>query len=526
MWWGRFGALGGAVVVVALIIGAGLAVVMSGSAAATSTYTWTPYNLSSEAGGVQVTGVPSTLADPASGQQDVSANTPAGDTIAWTGDGADGTTAIDLTSTDSGPAGGGSPSAVTESENQIPTIFDITAAGALEAYARYSPSWSPFNISENDSSVVLAGSPSAVTAPGAAIYVATDSSGGDLYVWTLSSDGSAWTAGDVTSVTGQSITGGPQAVSDPDGYLSVFADDSTGQLMQFADTSSGWVSSDLSNLYGGQEIAGNPTPVVTGGLEYVFAQAPGGDLIEWSRSSGGTWTSQNLTTLTGGPQIQSDAQPAVVVDPDGGFDVFAESSDEHLIEYSGSGSSWSGTDLTAAGDGPTIESAPAATVSAQTGDVAVYAVSADGDLIEDERTPVPTTTTAPTVTTVTETVLSTPSPTKTKQHLKTVDVSPVMKWVWQRTHSELIYLKLGPLKPSEGFSIACHGLFKAHPRTGCPYLKLAAKGRDATAKLVKRLAKTFYTVGDVLTLTVSETGFKSEIALLRIRSDKVPTYTK
>ncbi len=518
--------------VAAALIGACLAVALAGgSAAASGSYVWTPYDESSESGGSQITGTPSLLADPQQGNEDVVAGSPSGSILQFSGDGSGSVNVTNVTSAASGPSASGSPVAITDPQDNDFLIF-FDSSGVLETFDRTASNfvWKPYDISQEAGGQQMTGNPSLVVGPSGVLTAATDSSNGHLIIWTRDPSSFAWATTDISATVGLVISGDPLLTLDPNGgYPEVFAQGNNGDLLEFYKTGAGWTGEDITADNGGQTINSDPVSVVVNGLPDVFADSPGGDLIEWSRSAAGNWSSQNLTSLSGGPTISG--APSAVVESDGTIDVFAAAANQHLIEYTGSGSSFSATDLTADDGGPAADAAPAAGTVASIGNLAVWVASPASALIELERTAAPTapSSTSPagttTTATVTQTVESSPTPTPTPKGKgkpkAQVKVKVATDWSWTRTISELHWIKMGKLKRGEGLSLVCRGTGKKKT-TGCPYKKRSARGPAAVKQLIHESAKTRYRVGVVLTLTVSETGLRSEQARFKIRSRKKP----
>lgn len=195
-----------------------------------------------------------------------------------------------------------------------------------------------------------------------------------------------WNAYDETeAAAGPAITGRPSPLV----YRSVdqvYTRAGTGDLVQYAqDNESGrsWNSYDLTTSAGGAQLAGDPTAVVAGSLVYIFALANSGDLVEYVNSGSGSqlWDTADITSLSGGPQIQGDVS---VIQVGTTLYVFAHSAGNDLEEFVGAGAgtrTWSATDLTQVSDGPTIAFSPAAILYG-TSSIHAYAISTVGDLTE------------------------------------------------------------------------------------------------------------------------------------------------
>ncbi len=527
---------------------AGLAVgVSGGSAAASSSYVWTPYNGTQQSTvNLDASSGISLIPDPQQNREDIFATTPAGHVAQFSGDGTTGISGYDISALAGGPSNAtGSPSAIDDPQTGGLLAFVDTGSGGsspgdLDELGRGASSlnWTNYDITNMTSGPQITGNPSAAVPNTNELNVAADSSNGDLYVYTRDASLN-WTSTNVSSATNQTIVGDPYAFVDPAGYITVIADTSSGHLVNFFNEGGGWAVADFTAQYGGQTISGDPTAIQYNGNLVIYALS-GSDLIQWTRDSTDSWTSVNLTTQNNGLGITST--PSAVVEPNGAIAVVAQGANEHVVEYEGSGSSFTSTDLTTDDGGPTAEAAPAVGYGSSTSNLAVWVASPANNLIELERSaapaaaPAPTTTTAstpstttttPTTTTVESSPTPAPAPTpKGKGKPKAqVKVKVATDWSWTRTISELHWIKMGKLKRGEGLSLVCRGTGKKKT-TGCPYRKRSARGPAAVKQLIHESAKTRYRVGVVLTLTVSETGLRSEQAKFTIRSAKAPKVSR
>jgi hypothetical protein len=497
----------------ALALATAVAAVGGGLLAAVASATnwnWTSYDLSSQAGGHPSAGRPFVLGDPQEGYTDILVND-GGVSGQFHGDGAQGGVSFNPPSSyASGPQSTGDPSGIKDPQSGDLLIFTDTPSGDLEEYDRTQGSfnWTAYNLTTPNNAPPITGDPSVtVDASTNLLAAAADSANGHLIVYSRTAGG-VWSATDVSAITGQSITGNPQAITDPGGqYLDVLAQGTNGHLLQFAAAGAqGWTVYDQTNNAGGQLIASDPVGLNVGGNLVVFAGAPSGDLVAFTRiTSTEAWSSQNITSQFGGPTISSD--PAPVQDPGGGYAVFAEGTGQHLVEYSGSGANWSSTDLTSSQDGPTVDGTPAAAVSPSTNNLAVWATSGAGNLVEVERTVQPVITTTQVVT-VTHTTY-TPPP----RH-RSVDVKVIFHWRWSKTGTRLVGLGLGRLKRGSTLSLSCRG-------HRCPW-----RSRKATwghiGHLERRLANTLFGVGDRIDLQITEPGLLAERVRATVRSGVEP----
>jgi hypothetical protein len=223
---------------------------------------------------------------------------------------------------------------------------------------------------------------------GSTVSVFVRAAGGDLTEFVNDGlNGRLWNAYDRTQTTG-----GPAIVGDPGALLlgptetAVFAQASGGELVEFVNDGAdghSWNAYDLTQLTGGQTIAGDPAPLLVGSSIDVFGRAANGDLIEFSRpaASGGTWTATDLSQVAGGQTIGGD--PQGVLYGTSSIHVYATTASGDLVEFVNDGAggrSWNSYDLTVAADGPQVTGRPSPIAYGAT--VHVDVAASNGDLVE------------------------------------------------------------------------------------------------------------------------------------------------
>lgn len=147
----------------------------------------------------------------------------------------------------------------------------------------------------------------------------------------------------------------------------VFARGSNGHLLQWWWTAElGWNLEDLTNVVGGQTIAGNPVSIYVNDTLHVFARDSNGHLREWWWTEKLGWHLEDLTHMVGeNHTIASDPDVSFFVhDYDtfvGEYVLVAQGTNGHLLEWKWNSKSnhWTINDLTAAVGGQTIAGKPA-----------------------------------------------------------------------------------------------------------------------------------------------------------------------
>jgi hypothetical protein len=241
--------------------------------------------------------------------------------------------------------------------------------------------WNSYDLTQ------IADGPTVAADPGAALYgpnvhVYTEAPDGDLVEWANDdAGGRLWNSYDLTQ-----IIGGPTLEGDPTPLVNgssdrIFARGSNGDLIEYAnDDANGrlWNAYDLTEETDGPSIAGDPNPVYDGSVLHVYVQATGGDLIDFVNDNPDTqtWTAFNVTASAGGPTMTGRPSPLVV---NNGIDVFVRASSGALTEYANDGANgraWNAYPIS----GPTVVGDPSSVQRA--GSIYVYAQASGGDLTE------------------------------------------------------------------------------------------------------------------------------------------------
>jgi RHS repeat-associated protein len=262
----------------------------------------------------------------------------------------------------------GSPSAINDPVTGNTEVFATGTSGALQeaSYSKATPAWSWTSLGGS-----ITGSPSAINDPvtGNTEVFATGTSGALQEASYSKSTGTwSWTS------LGGSITGSPSAIYDQDsGNMEVFATGTSGALQEawYVPGAHNW---DWTSL--GGSITGSPSPIndpVTGNTD-VFATSTSGALwAAWYTKSTGTWGTISLGgSITG--------SPSAIYDQDSGnMEVFATGTSGAVQEawYVGSASStgWDWTSL-----GGSVSGSPRAFNDPVTRNTDVYATSTSGAL--------------------------------------------------------------------------------------------------------------------------------------------------
>ncbi len=190
---------------------------------------------------------------------------------------------------------------------------------------------------------------------------------------------------ETVAASAPTVTGRPSPVL----YQSVdqvFSRSGTGDLLQYEQNSPGgvsWSSYDLTQSANGPQLSSDPSASVASGLLYVFAESSSGDLVEYVNSGSGSrlWETADISSASGGPGILGDVSATLVGST---LEVFARSSAGHLELFSGSGSgtrAWRATDLTQVSNGPSISFSPGSILYG-TSTVHAYGISTSGQLTE------------------------------------------------------------------------------------------------------------------------------------------------
>ncbi len=286
------------------------------------------------------------------------------------------------TSTSAGPAIDGRPSAITYQLTATVHVYARAANGDLTEFVNDRANhrlWNSYDLTQLASGPTIAGDPGAAFY-GPTVHVYGTASNGDLIEYVNDgADHRLWNSYDLTQ-----LASGPELGGDPTPVVNgnvdqIFARSSSGDLVEYInDGANGqlWNAYDLTELSSGPQIAGDPNAVLVGSTLHVYAVSTIGDLVEVA-GSGQTWTATDITAATSGPSVTG--RPSPVVDANGTIDVFAPGTDGMLAEYSdnnGSGDLWNAYEIT----GPSVTGDPSAITDGTAIDVFTQAVG--GDLTE------------------------------------------------------------------------------------------------------------------------------------------------
>ena len=321
---------------------------------------WNNYNQTADSQGPPITGRPSAVTYGSSVHVYARAN--GGDLMEFDNDGAGGRlwNAYDLTQISGGPTIGADPVALLIAGTQI-HVFAEAADGDLIEFTNSGSGthvWVAFDLTELSNGPAIGGDASPVL-NGSAIDVFARSTTGDLVEFVDTSAASqSWSSVDVTTTAvGPQIGGDPGAVV-LGGTVHVYASSITGDLLEFTGTSGGtWGFSDLAQTTGGPTITGRPSPVVVGSTIHVYARTESGDLGEFAYT--GSWGYSDLTSVSGGPTIGGD--PGAVLYGVSVIHVYTEATTGHLTEFVNDGQGgreWNDYDLTQGAGGTTVGGDP------------------------------------------------------------------------------------------------------------------------------------------------------------------------
>lgn len=230
----------------------------------------------------------------------------------------------------------------------------------------------------------IAGNPSAIELDGKARLYSRSPSGHLLETLTDWLGGRVWNAYDLTADVGAwaTIAGDPAPLV-VGGLPRVYAVNAAGALLEFIPGPARWEAYNMTSAAGAPPIVGRPAVTMLNGYPRAYARTTAGALIEfvWSGQNGRSWEWYDLSSATSGPQLAGDPSVLVI---DGNPHVYYRTTTGQLFRTSygnGSGSwRWSSSNLTAATGGPTIASDPAPILA--DGNPRIYAVSGAGALTE------------------------------------------------------------------------------------------------------------------------------------------------
>ncbi len=250
--------------------------------------------------------------------------------------------------------------------------------------------WASTDLSALESTASVLGAVSTATTSTGVVVVAGRTTDDHVELFTSSSNGRTWTAGDLTV-----LARAPRAVGSPSvvisgGVVRVFVRTVAGVLEEMENdrkSADPWFASNLTALTAsthGARLAGDPSAVAPPGYPIaVYARATTGDLVSFTLTSSRLhpWYYVDVSALTRGPRIAGT--PVAVPAPDGfGLTaVYALNTAGHLLEFTNDDVGyhlWSVRDVSTALGLPVVSSSPTVLAGIPT---EVATVSATGHLL-------------------------------------------------------------------------------------------------------------------------------------------------
>jgi len=247
--------------------------------------------------------------------------------------------------------------------------------------------WNDYNHqSSNPASPPIVGRPSPI-GYGPTVHVYARIANGDLTESVNDgAGGHLWNTYDLTQITrGPTIAGDPGAAFFG-AIVHVYAEAPDGDLIEFVNDGAGrrlWNSYDLTQLSGGPTLGGDPTPLVTGTVDTIFARTSSGDLVEYVNDGAGgqLWNAYDVTQESSGPSIAGDPNPVYMGST---IHVYAEATSGDLVEYANDDVNhrpWNAYDLTQEASGSvTITGRPSPVVNG--GSAEIFARGSGGHMVE------------------------------------------------------------------------------------------------------------------------------------------------
>ncbi len=224
--------------------------------------------------------------------------------------------------------------------------------------------WNAYDQTASSAGPNIDGRPSPI-AYGPTVHVYARAANGDLTEFINDGfGGRPWNAYNLTQ-----ITGGPTIAGDPDAtfygpIVHVYGEASNGDLIEYVNDGAGgrlWNAYDLTVAAGGPGLGGDPTPIVNGSVDRIFARSSTGDLVEYVNDGAGgrLWNAYDLTTLSGSSSIIGDPNPVLVGST---VHVFVVGANNNLLDVAGSGQSWTASGLTSSTSGNPVAGRPSPVV--------------------------------------------------------------------------------------------------------------------------------------------------------------------
>jgi hypothetical protein len=334
---------------------------------------WNDYNQTVGSNGPTVVGRVAVYRDTTSGLVHLYGEAPNGDLTEFVNDNANGQTwnAYDLSYfAGNGAPVDGSPSVVS---NGLIHVYVRAASGDLVEYVNDSQRghlWNVYDLTVGAQAGWISGQPSAVfTGP---VHVYAHGANGKLMEYVNDgANGRLWNAYDLSDYAGGSsgnLGGSPDVLYT--GALHVYVESAGGHLVEYVNDQAGghlWNAYDTSIIAGnGGPVSGTPSAVYTGPV-HVYVPSSAGHLTEYVNDGAGghLWNAYDLSYFAGSGSPVAGS-PAAITSGNGGVEIFARASNNHLTEYvndQARGSLWNAYDLTAGSQGATVGSDPGVWVS-------------------------------------------------------------------------------------------------------------------------------------------------------------------
>ena len=171
-------------------------------------------------------------------------------------------------------------------------------------------------------------------------------------------DGSTWQDQDLTSIAGGTPALGVwMAGFNVANFQYVYFVATTGHVHQLFYNNSSWTEKDLTALSGSEAVAsgsGVSAFVIAGGTDQFEVYFAGTDkhIVQLSSTNNGTWTSADLTDLTGAPLATTANQIAAFNTPNDDYHVYYVAKGHIHQLYLPFNSTWRVEDLTVESNGP------------------------------------------------------------------------------------------------------------------------------------------------------------------------------
>lgn len=342
-----------------------------------STGSWQPWDITNLAGAPTITQKPSAINDPGNNQLLVLARSTSNHLVQFQRQFSGSWNYYDITVAAGGPDITGPPYAMQDSNGEL-IAFAQSGSHLVQFRRTTAGAWYSYDIT-NLSGGSIGSAPTGIFDPGNGRLLAVARNASNHVIQFERTPAGGWNAWDVTNFTGGTTVGeDPVPLKDPiSNDLLIVATTSNGHLMQFDRSSGGaWSAWDLTNITGGTVgVAGIVRPFIDGNHILIFARGAGNHLVQFDRNGGGSWSTYDVTNGSGGWAIAGNASPIPFRDTNGDVVVFAIGASNHLIQLDRSSvGAWTGFDLTSIA-GPTIDSDPTPWLDPASSSLLAYAAA-------------------------------------------------------------------------------------------------------------------------------------------------------